>query len=154
MPSSLSVLPATLLSSFPHRFQVLQTHLLYSHEHVTGLLPPHSLPLKGLKILDLSIHLSCHFSEKTHHKDTLPQELGILIHFARPISKYDIQSQPFPQNSHPTLKYCSNVICLSIHERGSSQIRYGINNSLFQATIKNRWTHIYKNLVISLRSHY
>ena len=40
-----------------------------------------------------------------------------------------------------------------VGDRGNSQIRYGINNSLFQATIKNLYTYVYKNLVVSLRSH-
>ena len=53
--------------------------LLYSHEQVAGLPPPLSLSPKGLKILDVQIHLSC-FSVRTHHKGTLQPELGILMY--------------------------------------------------------------------------
>ena len=54
--------------------------LLYSHEQVAGLPPPLSLPPKGLKILDVPIHLSCRFSVRTHHNGTLQPELGILMY--------------------------------------------------------------------------
>ena len=54
--------------------------LLYSHEQVAGLPPPLSPPPKGLKSLDVPIHLSCHFSVKTQHKGTLQPEMGILMY--------------------------------------------------------------------------
>ena len=54
--------------------------LLYSHEQVAGLPPPLSLPPKGLKTLDIPIHLSYRFSVRTHHKGTLQLELGILMY--------------------------------------------------------------------------
>ena len=54
--------------------------LLYSHKQVAGLPPPLSLPPKGLKILDVPIHLSCLFSVRTQHKGTLQPELGILMY--------------------------------------------------------------------------
>ena len=50
--------------------------------------------------------------------------------FGKPTSEYDLQ------NSHPTLKYCSNVMT-DVGDWGTSQIRYEINISLFQTTIKN-----------------
>ena len=55
--------------------------LLYSHEQSrAGLPPPLSLPPKGLKILDVPIHLSCRFSVRTHPKGILQLELGILMY--------------------------------------------------------------------------
>ena len=63
----------------------------------------------------------------------------------------------FHQNSHATLKYCSNVIYESGYKLGS--LRWEIGASLirkiqkvFQTTVKNQ-TYIYKNLLASLRSH-
>ena len=54
--------------------------LLYSRKQVAGLPPPLSLTPKGLKILDVPIHLSCRFSVRTHRKGTLQSELGILMY--------------------------------------------------------------------------
>ena len=131
----------------PTDFKFSKRMLLYSHEQVAGLPPPLSLPPKGLKILDVPIHLSCRFSVGNTPQWYFAAGTGDFNVFGRPISTYDLQ------NSHPTLKYCSNVITV-VGDRGTSQIHYGINNSLFQATIKNLWTYAYKNLVVSLRSHY
>ena len=54
--------------------------LLYRHKQVAGLPPPLSLPPKGLKILDVPIHVSCRFSIRTHPNGTLQAELGILMY--------------------------------------------------------------------------
>ena len=64
----------------PTDFKFSKRMLLYSHEQVAGLPPPLSLPPKGLKILDVPIHLSCRFSVRTHNKGTLHPELGILMY--------------------------------------------------------------------------
>ena len=76
--SRLGVSPVTLLSTFPNKFS--KRILFYSHEYVTGLPPPHSLPPKRGKILNVPVYLSCHFSVRTHHKGTLQPKLGILIY--------------------------------------------------------------------------
>ena len=54
--------------------------LLYRHKQVAGLPPPLSLPPKGLKILDVPIHVSYRFSIRTHPNGTLQPELGILMY--------------------------------------------------------------------------
>ena len=38
----------------------------------------------SIKILDVPIHLSCHFSLRIHHKRTLQLKLGILIYLQDP----------------------------------------------------------------------
>ena len=54
--------------------------LLCSHEQIADLPPPLSLPQKGLKTLDVPIHLNCRFSVTTYHKGTLQLELEILMY--------------------------------------------------------------------------
>ena len=78
-PPPLSVLFITLLSTFPHK---IQPHNLLQRQ------PPlksrrcnrHSLVTKRLKIIDVPIQLSCHFSVWTKHKGTLEPKLEILIY--------------------------------------------------------------------------
>ena len=79
MPLPLLVFPVILLSTFPHRikaYSLLQTYpTLQSRTCNSPILPP-----KGLKILDLSIHLRRHFSIRRHHKCALQTKLRILIY--------------------------------------------------------------------------
>ena len=114
----------------PTDFKLSKRILLYSHERVTGLPPPLSLPPKGLEILDFPVHLSCHFSVRTHHKGTLQPELGILMYlehqYLSTTSKVNLSPKQSPNNK-----------ILFKHDdcggrQGPSQIGYGINNSLFQ----------------------
>ena len=86
----------------PINFKFSKRILLYSHEHVAGLPSPHSLPPKGLKILDVPIHLVCHFSVRTHHKGTLQPEPGILIYlqgqYLSTTSKVNLSSKQSPND--------------------------------------------------------
>ena len=121
MPPSISVFPVTPLSTFRYR---IQTHSVLQSQ------PPlqsrrcnrPSLPPK------LSIHLSCHFSVKTHHKDTLQPKLGILIYlqdqYLNTTSNVNISPT---QSANPTLKYCLNVIYQSGHKPGSLRWEIGVS---------------------------
>ena len=76
----LSIFPVTLLRKFSHR---VQAHILLQTQ------PPlqsqtcsrPNLSPKRLKVLDVPIHLSCHFSVRTNHWGTLQTKLGILVYF-------------------------------------------------------------------------
>ena len=78
-PLPLSVFFITLLNTFPLK---IQAHNLFQRQpplqprrcNRPGLLP------KRLKIIDVPIQLSCHFSVWTKHKDTLEPKLEILIY--------------------------------------------------------------------------
>ena len=78
-PLPLSVFPVTILITLPHRIQahnLLQKYpLLLSRTCNRPCLPP-----KELKSLHVPIHLSYHFSVRTHHKGTLKPKLWILIY--------------------------------------------------------------------------
>ena len=78
-PPPLSIFPVTLLSTFSHKIEahsVLQRHPpLLSRTCNKPCLPPNEL-----KILDVPIHLSCHFSVRTHQKGTLQPNLWIFIY--------------------------------------------------------------------------
>ena len=79
-PLSLSVFHVTFPSKPPsHRIQshgLLQTQPPLQPQTCNR----HSLSPKKLKILDVSIHLSCHFSVRTHGKGTLQPKLVILTY--------------------------------------------------------------------------
>ena len=72
--------PVTFWVRSPTDFKFSKRILVYSHEQVAGLPPPLSLPPNGLKILDVPIHLNCHFFVRTHRKGTLLPELRILMY--------------------------------------------------------------------------
>ena len=78
-PPPLSVFVITLLSTFPNNIQahnLLQRQSpLQSRRCNTSGLPP-----KRLKIIDVPIHLSFHFSVWTKQKGTLEPKLEILIY--------------------------------------------------------------------------
>ena len=76
----LAVFPVVLLSTFPERFQVIQTHPPLQSQTCNSSTTTTQSPQKRLKIVDVPIHLSCHFSVRTHHKGTLQPGLGILIY--------------------------------------------------------------------------
>ena len=78
-PPPPSVFPITLLSTFPNKIEAhnliqIQSPLQWRRRNTT------SLPPKRLKIIDVPIHLSCHFSVWKKHKDTLEPKLEILIY--------------------------------------------------------------------------
>ena len=77
-PPPFSVFPITLLKTFPHKIQghnlQRQPPLQSRRCDRTSLLP------KRLKIIDVPIPLSCHFSVWTKHKGTLEPEQEILIY--------------------------------------------------------------------------
>ena len=133
---------------YPTDFKFSKRILLYSHEHVTGLPSPHSLPPKGLKILHVPIHLRCHFSVGTYHKGTLQPELGILIYledqYLSTISKINPSSKQSP--NYKILFKCdmsidSRTRITVVGDRSFTNM-LRIKNSLFQATIKSRLTYI------------
>ena len=75
----LLVFPITLLSTFPRNIQAhnllqRQPHLQSRRCNRPGLLP------KRLKIIDVPIRLSCHFSVWAKHKGILEPKLEILIY--------------------------------------------------------------------------
>ena len=74
-----SVFPITLLSTFLHKIQA--HYLLHSQFPLQSRRcdRPRLLP-KRLKIIDVPVHLSCHFSVWTKHKGTLEPKLEILIY--------------------------------------------------------------------------
>ena len=79
MPPPLSVFRIALLSTFTQKIQAnnllqRQTSLQSRRCNRPSLLP------KRLKIIDVPIHLSCHFSVWTKHKGTLEPKLEILIY--------------------------------------------------------------------------
>ena len=127
MSSPFSVFPCHTSEYVPPPdFKFSKHMLLYSQEQVAGVPPPLSLPPKGLKILDVQFTKLPFFCKNTL-EGYFAAETGDFNIFGRPISKYDLQ------NSHPTLKYCSNVMTV-VGDRGTYS---RINISLFQATIKN-----------------
>ena len=73
-PLPLSVLPSTFLRK-------IQAHLLQRKPSLQSRRcnRPRLLP-KRLKIIDVPVHLSCHFSVWTKHKGTLEPKLEILIY--------------------------------------------------------------------------
>ena len=78
-PLPLSIFPITLLSTFLRKIRahyLLQRHLPLQPRRCkrSRLLP------KRLKIIDVPVHLSCHFSVWTKHKGTLEPKLEILIY--------------------------------------------------------------------------
>ena len=78
-PPPLSVFPITLLSTFLHK---IQAHYLLQRQpplQSRRCNRPRLLP-KRLKIIDVPVHLSCHFSVWTKHKGTLEPKLEILIY--------------------------------------------------------------------------
>ena len=90
------------------------------------------LPPKGLKILDVPIHLSCHFSVRTHWKSTLQPQLGILIYqYLRTTSNVNLS--PTQSSNIRILFKCDIQSCHELGslrcEIGASPIRYMINKS-------------------------
>ena len=93
------------------------------------------LPSKGLKILDVPIHGSRHFSVTTHQKCTLQPKLGILIYMLDQYLSTTSNVNLSPTQS-PNVKILFNCDIQSSHELGSlrfqigaSPIRYRINKS-------------------------
>ena len=78
-PPPLSVFLITLLSKFLHKIQayyLLQRQPPLQSRRCNR---PRLLP-KRLKIIDVPVHLGCHFSVWTKHKGTLEPKLEILIY--------------------------------------------------------------------------
>ena len=79
IPPSLSVFPITLLSTFLHK---IQAHYLLQRQpslQSRRCNRPTLLP-KRLKIINVPVHLSCHFSVWTKRNSILEQKLEILIY--------------------------------------------------------------------------
>ena len=78
-PLPLSIFPITLLSTFLPKIQA--DYLLQRQPPLQSARcnRPRLLP-KRLKIINVPVHLSCHFSVWTKHKGTLEPKLEILIY--------------------------------------------------------------------------
>ena len=99
MPSPLPVFSISLLSTFSHKIQVhylLQRQPLLQSQRCNR---PRLLP-KRLKIIDVPVHLSCHFSVWTKHKFILEPKLEILIYMQDQYLSATSNDNLLPTQSH------------------------------------------------------
>ena len=135
MPPPLSAFLITFLSKFPHKIQAhnpLQRQPPLQSRRCNR----PSLPLKRLKIIDVPIHLSCHFSVWTKHKGTLEPKLEILIYMQDQYLSATSNVNLSTTQSHNIKHSHTNVIYELGHklgllrwENGASLMRYRINKS-------------------------
>ena len=134
-PPPLSVFPITLLSTFLHKIQA--NYLLQRQPPLQSRRcnRPRLLP-KRLKIIDVPVHLSCHFSVWTKHKGTLEPKLEILIYMQDQYLSATSNVNLSTTQSHNIKHSHTNVIYELGHklgllrwENGASLMRYRINKS-------------------------
>ena len=89
-------------------FKLSKRIVLYSHEQVIGLPPPHNIPPKGLKIIDVP-WCAIFPKEHTNHKGTLQLKLGILLYLQDQYLSTTSKVNLSPKQS-ANLKYSSNMI--------------------------------------------
>ena len=133
-PPPLSVFAITLPSMFPNKIQahnLLQRQSpLQSRRCNTPSLPP-----KRLKIIDVPIHLSCHFSVWTKHKGTLEPKLEILIYMQDQYLSATSNVNLSPTQSHNIKMvfkcdiWIGSQIRITAVENGASFLSYRTNKS-------------------------
>ena len=136
-PLPLSVFFITLLSTFPHK---IQAHNLLQRQ------PPlqsrrcnrPSLLPKRLKIIDVPIQLSCHFSVWTKHKGTLEPKLVILIYMQEQyLSAVNGDQLGVNVNLSPTQSHSIKVLFTCDTWIGSQTRITVVGNRAFTNTLQN-----------------
>ena len=156
-PPPLSVFPITLLSTFPNKIQA--HNLLQSQPPLQSRKcnRPRLLP-KRLKIIDVPVHLSCHFSVWTKHKGTLEPKLEILIYMQDQYLSATSNVNLSPTQSHNIKMvfkcdiWIGSQIRITAVGNGASFLSYRTNKSSKPLWKINKLILI--SLLVSLRSHF
>ena len=128
-PPPLSVFPILLLSTFLHKIQahyILQRQPPLQSRRCNR---PTLLP-KRLKIINVPVHLSCHFSVWTKRNSILEQKLEILIYMQDQYLSVTSNDNLSPTQSHSIKVLSTCDIWIGLQTRITAVGNRGFTNTL------------------------